>query len=214
MHATLQRAAAQQGLRFGPDPSTHTRCTIGGMVGNNACGTRALGYGRTADNVVALDALFPEPAAAAALPGIVEAHLGHVRTHFGRFSRQVSGYSLEHLLPERRSLDRFLVGSEGTLALVREATVALVPRRAAAPGGARLRVDGRGRRCGAGPARAVGAGCSTGRVRRPRLPDRRPRARAVAACPSCRAGSGWLFVEVAGPDAEALLRSAIGGRAR
>ena len=45
------------GLRFGPDPSTHTRCTIGGMVGNNACGSRALGYGRTADNVVALEAL-------------------------------------------------------------------------------------------------------------------------------------------------------------
>ena len=45
------------GLRFGPDPSTHTRCTIGGMIGNNACGPRALGYGRTADNVVALDVI-------------------------------------------------------------------------------------------------------------------------------------------------------------
>ena len=42
------------GLRFGPDPSTHPRCTIGGMIGNNACGSRALGYGRTDDNVVAL----------------------------------------------------------------------------------------------------------------------------------------------------------------
>ena len=51
VHATLQRAAAQHGLRFGPDPSTHTRCTVGGMVGNNACGSRALGYGRTSDNV-------------------------------------------------------------------------------------------------------------------------------------------------------------------
>ena len=53
-----RRAAAggrPAGLRFGPDPSTHTRCTIGGMIGNNACGSRALGYGRTADNVVALD---------------------------------------------------------------------------------------------------------------------------------------------------------------
>jgi len=52
VHATLQRAALAQGLRFGPDPSTHPRCTIGGMIGNNACGSRALGYGRTADNVV------------------------------------------------------------------------------------------------------------------------------------------------------------------
>ena len=60
VHATLQRAAVGHGLRFGPDPSTHTRCTIGGMVGNNACGSRALGYGRTADNVVALDAVFPD----------------------------------------------------------------------------------------------------------------------------------------------------------
>ena len=41
VHADLQRAAAPHGLRFGPDPSTHTRCTIGGMIGNNACGSRA-----------------------------------------------------------------------------------------------------------------------------------------------------------------------------
>ena len=44
--ADLQRAAARHGLRFGPDPSTHDRCTLGGMLGNDACGTRALGYGR------------------------------------------------------------------------------------------------------------------------------------------------------------------------
>ena len=55
VQAALQAAAAPYGLRFGPDPSTHTRCTIGGMIGNNACGPRALGYGKTADNVVALD---------------------------------------------------------------------------------------------------------------------------------------------------------------
>ncbi|HYH34043.1 MAG TPA: FAD-linked oxidase C-terminal domain-containing protein, partial [Nocardioides sp.] len=62
------------------------------------------------------------------LAGLVDRHLGHVRTHFGRFSRQVSGYALEHLLPERgRRWERFLVGSEGTLAVVTEATVALVP---------------------------------------------------------------------------------------
>jgi FAD/FMN-containing dehydrogenase len=51
----LQRAAAGHGLRFGPDPSTHSRCTLGGMIGNNACGSRALAYGRTADNVAELD---------------------------------------------------------------------------------------------------------------------------------------------------------------
>src|SRR5690606_38061872 len=51
----LQAAAAPHGLRFGPDPSTHARCTIGGMIGNNACGAHALRWGRTADNVEALD---------------------------------------------------------------------------------------------------------------------------------------------------------------
>ena len=129
VHAILQRAAAPHGLRFGPDPSTHTRCTIGGMIGNNACGSRALGYGRTVDNVVALDVAWGPGATdvEARLGALVDEHLAHVRTEFGRFGRQVSGYSLEHLLPEHgRSVDRFLVGSEGTLALVREATVRLV----------------------------------------------------------------------------------------
>src|SRR3954454_7588836 len=55
VQAALQTAARPHGLRFGPDPSTHNRCTIGGMIGNNACGSRALGYGRTSDNVVGLD---------------------------------------------------------------------------------------------------------------------------------------------------------------
>ncbi|NUS52710.1 MAG: FAD-binding oxidoreductase, partial [Nocardioidaceae bacterium] len=131
VHATLQRAATAHGLRFGPDPSTHTRCTIGGMVGNNACGSRALGYGRTADNVVALDAVTVsgEPASrhAEALQRLADEHLATLRTSFGRFTRQVSGYSLEHLLPEHgRDLSRFLVGSEGTLAVALGATVRLV----------------------------------------------------------------------------------------
>ena len=129
VHADLQRAAAPYGLRFGPDPSTHTRCTIGGMIGNNACGSRALGYGRTVDNVVALEVAHGPGAVdvEAQLAALADQHLAHIRTSFGRFSRQVSGYSLEHLLPENgRSLDRFLVGSEGTLAVVLGATVRLV----------------------------------------------------------------------------------------
>src|SRR5207244_2050455 len=124
VQASLQRAAAPYGLRFGPDPSTHNRCTIGGMIGNNACGSRALGYGRTSDNVVALDVV---TLASPDLTGLVDAQLAAIRTSFGRLGRQGSGYSLEHLLPERgRNVDRFLVGSEGTLALVRQATVSLV----------------------------------------------------------------------------------------
>ena len=106
VHANLQRAAAPYGLRFGPDPSTHPRCTIGGMIGNNACGSRALGYGRTSDNVEGLKMAFGtgevwdgtgSTTVTERLSAMGDHHLGHIRTSFGRFSRQVSGYSLEHL---------------------------------------------------------------------------------------------------------------------
>src|SRR5207342_1230865 len=141
VQASLQAAAAPHGLRFGPDPSTHNRCTIGGMIGNNACGPRALGYGKTADNVIGLDVITGSSeqltldrapnhdhyASLIALKSVVQANLATIRTEFGRFGRQVSGYSLEHLLPERGfDVARALVGSEGTLALVLGATVRLV----------------------------------------------------------------------------------------
>ena len=141
----ITAAAAGYGLRFGPDPSTHARASIGGSIGNNACGSRALRYGRTADNVVSLDVLTASGerlaarrlgrgglAAAgpvgAALDTLIAARLAVIRTEFGRFTRQVSGYSLEHLLPENGAdLARFLVGTEGTLGMVLGATVGLVP---------------------------------------------------------------------------------------
>ncbi|MGY2130309.1 FAD-binding and (Fe-S)-binding domain-containing protein [Blastococcus sp. SYSU DS0617] len=140
VQAALQTAARPHGLRFGPDPSTHNRCTVGGMIGNNACGSRALGYGRTSDNVVALDVVTgtgerltvgpgttPRTGVLADLHGLVAGELATIRTEFGRFGRQVSGYSLEHLLPERGfDVARALVGSEGTLAVVLGATVRLV----------------------------------------------------------------------------------------
>ncbi|HJE51303.1 MAG TPA: FAD-binding oxidoreductase, partial [Tessaracoccus flavescens] len=130
---TLQRAAAPYGLRLGPDPSTSSRCTVGGMIGNNACGPRALGYGRMADNVVSLDIIngrgelvtlgvddLPE------LRALVAANLGTIRTEFGTFIRQVSGYSLEHLLPERKfDVPKFFAGTEGTLGVIVRATVQL-----------------------------------------------------------------------------------------
>jgi FAD/FMN-containing dehydrogenase/Fe-S oxidoreductase len=223
VHASLTREALAHGLRFGPDPSTHTRCTIGGMIGNNACGSRALGYGRTADNVAGMKVSFgtgeiaslsgsgaSTTGAQARLGSLVDDHLAHVRTSFGRFSRQVSGYSLEHLLPENgRRQDRFLVGSEGTLALVLEATVGLV-------------ADDRDRRLlvlgypsMADAADAVPAVLSAGSGREARLvaceglDSRivdlvRGRGRGV---PDLPRGSGWLFVEVAGADAPAVVES-------
>jgi FAD/FMN-containing dehydrogenase/Fe-S oxidoreductase len=140
VQAALQARAFPHGLRFGPDPSTHNRCTVGGMIGNNACGSRALGYGRTSDNVVGLDVVTgggtrlrlgagttPDDGVLGDLHRLVAGELATIRTELGRFGRQVSGYSLEHLLPERGfDVARALVGSEGTLALVLGATVRLV----------------------------------------------------------------------------------------
>ena len=188
VQASLQTAAQPHGLRFGPDPSTHNRCTIGGMIGNNACGSRALGYGRTSDNVVGLDVVTGAGRAAAPAAGRPpgrrrprraarrwsRASWRTIRTELGRFGRQVSGYSLEHLLPERGfDVARALVGSEGTLAIVLGATVRLVadaPFRG--PGRARLPDDGRRRRRDPGPAPA-----RPDRRRGARRPDRAAAAR-------------------------------------
>jgi ferredoxin len=139
--AMLQKAAAPHGLRFGPDPSTQARATLGGMIGNNACGPRAVAYGRTADNVLELDVVDGrgrrftagkglEPVAG--LDALVRAEMATLRTELGRFGRQVSGYSLEHLLPENGAdLAKALVGTEGTVVTLLGATVRLVPVSAA-----------------------------------------------------------------------------------
>ncbi len=228
VQAALQRAAAPFGLRFGPDPSTHTRCTIGGMIGNNACGPRALGYGKTADNVVGLHAVTGsgerivvgdggEPGRSTMeqrLRSLVAGQLATIRTEFGRFGRQVSGYSLQHLLPENRfDVARFLAGSEGTLAVVSRATVRLV---ADAPHKIMVAL---------GYATMADAGDAAPLVL-PHQPtaaegfDRRiidvvRRSRGDAAVPPLPRGDGWMFVELVGNDpaelrhrADALVRAA------
>ncbi|WP_067826236.1 FAD-binding and (Fe-S)-binding domain-containing protein [Nocardia inohanensis] len=139
--AGLQRQAAAHGLRFGPDPSTQNRCTLGGMIGNNACGPHAVAWGRTSDTVRELRILDGSGAERrlagelAVVPGLAEftrANLALIRTELGRFERQASGYSLEHLLPERgSSVARAFVGTEGTCGLLLEATLDLVPLPAA-----------------------------------------------------------------------------------
>ncbi|MGC3953546.1 MAG: FAD-binding and (Fe-S)-binding domain-containing protein [Propionicimonas sp.] len=215
----LQRAAARHGLRFGPDPSTFNRCTIGGMIGNNACGPRALGYGRTADNLVALEVVTgtgehltldtrrelrnSDSPALRQLHDLVLANLGVIRTEFGRFSRQVSGYSLEHLLPERGfDVTAFLAGSEGTLAVVTGAEVRLV----AAP--AHTVVVALGYPSMAEAADAVPALLGHRPVALEgldgRIVDVARRKRPVPELPD---GRGWLFAELAGDD-PAELRAA------
>jgi len=133
----LQAVSAKHGLRFAPDPSTHARCTIGGMIGNNACGPRSVAFGRTSDNVISLDFIDGNLKKYIAnqntiIPGLTDFVVKHgltIRKEFGRFKRQVSGYSLEHLLPENgKNLAKTLVGTEGTLGAVLEARVQLVEK--------------------------------------------------------------------------------------
>lgn len=217
VHADLQRAAAPHGLRFGPDPSSHSRCTIGGMIGNNACGSRALGYGRTVDNVESLRVLYGNGELALEqggrltgdtgkrLAAVGDANLAHLRTEFGRFGRQVSGYGLEHLLPERRRVERFLTGSEGSLATVLEATVRLVDDRVER----RMLVLGYPTMADAADAVPALLAAAPGRLvacegMDARIVDLvRGKGSPVPALPR---GHGWLFAEVAGVDATDAVR--------
>ncbi|HEY3714808.1 MAG TPA: FAD-linked oxidase C-terminal domain-containing protein [Jatrophihabitantaceae bacterium] len=208
----ITAAAAPHGLRFGPDPSTHARATIGGSLGNNACGSRALAYGRTADNVVALDVLAGDGSRVDGVPPAVDVlvreRLALIRTEFGRFTRQVSGYSLEHLLPENGTdgigFAKFLVGTEGTLGVITQATVRLV----AAPRATALAVLGF-------------ADMATAADAVPALLPHRPvalegldarlsdvvRARR-GSVPELPRGGGWIFAETAGETPDAAIAAA------
>ena len=152
----LRAAAAPHGLTFGPDPSTHNRCTLGGMIGNNACGSHSVAWGKTVDNVRDLTVVSyggtqltvgptapDEMTARARQPGetggiyrglaqLSERHAVLVRAQTPRLTRRVSGYNLDQLLPENGfNLARALVGTEGSCVTMLEATVDLVPMPAA-----------------------------------------------------------------------------------
>ncbi len=150
----LNSALAAHGLFFAPDPSTKDRCTIGGMIGNNSCGAHSAAYGKTVDNVEALEAILydgtelslqasmdDERLDAAIARGGREGELysrirelrdltaDSVREHFPKLPRRVSGYNLDELMPDRGfNLARAIVGSEGTLATILRATIRGVPR--------------------------------------------------------------------------------------
>lgn len=149
-------AAVQQDtgnrLTFAPDPSSKNRATVGGSIGNDACGNHSVRYGRTGDHVESLDVVLadgtqltasrtalratdPEDAAAAGRAGqlsaglksLVADHMSQFRLELGRIPRQVSGFHLANLLPENGfNVACALVGSEGTCAIVVGATMRLV----------------------------------------------------------------------------------------
>ncbi len=148
----LNDQLADRGLMFGPRPSTHPSCTIGGMVGNNSCGATAQAYGKTVDNVNRLEVLtydgarmwvgatgsneYDEIVAGTDRRAVIyrelgalrDAHLAGIRTRFPDIPRRVSGYNLDALLPERGfDVAQALVGSEGTLVTVLHAELRLVP---------------------------------------------------------------------------------------
>ena len=220
--AVLQAAAAPHGLRFGPDPSTHNRCTLGGMIGNDACGSRALAHGRTSANVEALDVVTgggvrttltagggsgPDGAPlVAALRDLAAGHLSLLRTGFGRFGRQVSGYALENLLPEHGTdLARTLVGSEGTLAVVLGATVRLVPEppfRALAVLGYPTMADAADAVPGVLPFAPTACEGLDARI------VERVRQVPGAVVPDLPPGRGWLVVELPGSTAQEAVAAA------
>jgi FAD/FMN-containing dehydrogenase/Fe-S oxidoreductase len=147
----LRNAAEKHHLTFAPDPATHDRCTIGGMIGNNSCGVHSVMAGKTDDNIEQLDIVtydgarmkvgqtsFEDLQRITAQPGrqsevyaalnkISHQYAELIRQRFPSIPRRVSGYNLNYLLPENGfHVARALVGSEGTCVTVLEATCRLV----------------------------------------------------------------------------------------
>lgn len=146
----LREAAERHELTYGPDPATHSRCTLGGMIGNNSCGVHGLLAGKVVDNVETLDLVLYDGTRLtvgktsdaelesiiqqggrrgqiyAGLRNIRDRYADLVRTRFPRIPRRVSGYNLDELLPENGfNVARALVGTEGTCATILSATLNL-----------------------------------------------------------------------------------------
>ena len=210
----LRTAALAHGLTYGPDPSTHSRCTIGGMVANNACGSHSVAWGTSAENLHAVRMILADgspveawrggcsdPRIETALRDLVSENLALLRTELGRFPRQVSGYGLHYLLPEHGfDVAKAIAGSEGTLGIFTRLTVRLVRP----PGATALAVFGY--------ADVFEAAAAAATLRHPgvqtiegmgadliaALRTRPGRAQAGSELPR---GQAWLYCEVGGDDA-------------
>ena len=148
----LNAQLASRGLMFGPKPATHTHCTIGGMIGNNSCGSSAQAYGKAVDNVrrlevltydgqrmwvgpttpVEYDHILSEGGRRAELyrgmRELADEYGDEIRARYPRIPRRVSGYDLDSLLPENGfDVAKALVGSESTLVTILRAEIELVP---------------------------------------------------------------------------------------
>src|SRR5262249_26206207 len=147
----LRRAAERFHLTFGPDPATHSHCTLGGMIGNNSCGVHSVYSGKTVENVEELEILTydglrltvgstpdeklqhlirtPGPARSiyGKLKDLRDRYAGLIRQRYPQIPRRVSGYNLDQLLPENGfNVARALVGTESTCVVVIGATLRLV----------------------------------------------------------------------------------------
>ena len=147
----LRNAAEKHHLTFAPDPATHDHCTLGGMIGNNSCGVHSVMAGKPDDNIEELEILTYDGTRMKVgetssdqleniigeggrrgqiygqLKGIAATYGDLIRKNFPKIPRRVSGYNLNHLLPENGfHVARALVGSEGTCVTVLEATCRLV----------------------------------------------------------------------------------------
>ena len=202
----LQKTVASFGVRFGPDPSTHSRCTVGGMIGNNACGSHSVAYGRTAENVLSLDVVDGKGRRFLAEKGLgqveglselVKRYGKTISVELGRFGRQVSGYSLEHLLKKNgEDLAKALVGTEGTCVVVLGAKLSLVP----VPKATALTVLGYPDMASAADAVAAILELHPQAIEGidSRLVDVVRRHNPASKIEDLPEGAGWLFVETAG----------------
>ena len=149
----LNAALKQHGLRFAPDISTASRATVGGMMANNSSGARSVLYGKTIDHVLEQKLLLADGTVTMAKPltsaelkakcdkrdlegrcyrtvaDLAQTHKDEIEQRFPKVMRRVMGYNLDAFTDPNRLFDlsRLIVGSEGTLAIVLEAKVRLVP---------------------------------------------------------------------------------------